>query len=347
MTVHEFDAMDRDFHAACSGDRAAFARLVTGTQRLVASIALAASADVHESEDIAQEVFLLAWQRLRQMKGPASFLPWLRQVTRHRAIDRIRAARYRERTQDHWDELVAGIAGDTAGVAETLIAHEDANVLVRALDELSTDSREVLLLFYREAENGRHVAALLGISEAAVRKRLQRARESLRAETLRQLGSAAQRTAPGAAFTALVSTALLSPCAPSAAAGAAGGAGLSTSGGWSGAIKWLLGPLGGLALSVGIVVVAVCWEIRDSLRRIADTQDRRAMRYNGIVYAALMATYIGLLWHASRADWSREALLAAGGGFSVAIIALAIRRAKLLAKSAAATRNDPANGEET
>ena len=94
MTTHEFAAIDRDFRAARDGDRAAFARLVTETLRLVASIALAASTDVHESEDIAQEVFLFAWLRLREMKGPASFLPWLREVTRNRAVDGIRSARY-------------------------------------------------------------------------------------------------------------------------------------------------------------------------------------------------------------------------------------------------------------
>lgn len=344
MTSQPFAAIDRDFYAARDGDRAAFARLVAATQRMVATVALAVSTDVQQSEDIAQEVFLLAWQRLRLMKGPASFLPWLRQVARHRAIDEIRSARYRERTRDDWDDLVADAAGEGADIAETLIARQDAAVLARAMDEIPADSREVLLLFYREGESGRRVAALLGIGEAAVRKRLQRARDGLRAETLRQLGLAAGRTAPGAAFTALVGTALMSPCTPSAAAGAAGGSGLGASGGLASAWKWL-GPLGGLALSVGVVVAAVYWEMRGHLRRLVDARDRRAMRRNGFVYAALMATYMILLWHASRAGWSREAVLVAGGGFSAAIIALAFRRAKLLAKSASQAGTTPGGDE--
>ncbi|WP_313915590.1 sigma-70 family RNA polymerase sigma factor [Tahibacter sp.] len=326
MTSASFASIDRDFYAAQEGDHAAFARLVAATQRMVASVALAISTDVQQSEEIAQDVFLLAWQRMRLMRGPASFLPWLRQVSRRRAIDAIRSARYRERTLDDWDERVADVAGEGEGIAETLIARHDAAVLARALDEIPADNREVLLLFYREGESGRRVAALLGISEAAVRKRLQRARENLRAETLRQLGDAADRSAPRAAFTLLVSVTVNSPCAP--AAGGTGASGLTAAG------KWLLGPLGALALSVGIVVGAVYWEMRGHLRRLANARDRRAMRRNGFVYAALMATYMILLWHATRSDWSQEMILIAGGGFSVAIIALALRRAKLLAKPA-------------
>lgn len=333
MTSPPFVALDRDFHAAQDGDRAAFARLVAVTQRMVASVAFAISADLQQSEDIAQDVFLLAWQNLRRMRSPASFLPWLRQVARNRAVDAMRSARRRECTQSGWDALVAEVAADDAGVDDALIARQDAAVLARAMDEIPPDSREVLLLFYREGESGRRVAALLGIGEAAVRKRLQRARDGLRAETARQLRSAAGRTAPGAAFTALIGAALLVPSPHSVAAGAAGGSGLGASGGMVSAWKWLLGPLGGLALSVGVVVAAVYWEMRGHLQRLADARDRRAMRRNGLVYAALMATYMILLWHASRSGWSRESILLAGGGFSVAIIALALRRAKLLAKS--------------
>jgi RNA polymerase sigma factor (sigma-70 family) len=335
MTTPVFAALDHDFLAAQQGDPAAFARLVAATQRMVASVALAVSADVQQSEDIAQEVFLLAWQRLRQMKGPASFLPWLRQVARHRAIDEIRATRYRERTQPQWDELVAGVASEDAGIPETLIARDDAAVLSRAMDEIPADSREVLLLYYREGESGRRVAALLGVSEAAVRKRLQRAREGLRMETLRQLSLAADRSAPGAAFTLLVGAALTAPSGPTAAAGAAASAGVVAPSGLTLAWKWLLGAAGGLVLAVGVVVTAVYWEMRGHLRRLADARDRRAMRRNGFVYAALMATYVVLLGYASRAGWSREAILASGAGFSAAIIALAWRRSKLLAQSAA------------
>ncbi|HJU40261.1 MAG TPA: sigma factor, partial [Tahibacter sp.] len=79
--AHDIDiAIAHDFRAAQCGDRAAFARLVAATQRLVTGVALAITADVASSEDVAQDTFLAAWRHLALMRNPASFLPWLRQV---------------------------------------------------------------------------------------------------------------------------------------------------------------------------------------------------------------------------------------------------------------------------
>lgn len=66
------------------------------------------------------------------------------------------------------------------------------------------DSRDVLLLFYREGNSSRQVAALLGLSDGTVRKRLQRARDALQNEWLAQVAEASRHSAPGLAFTTLV-----------------------------------------------------------------------------------------------------------------------------------------------
>lgn len=317
-------AIDRDFSAAQRGDRAAFARLVATTQRMVTGIALAVTADVAQSEDVAQETFFAAWRRLALMRNPASFLPWLRQVARRRALDHVRTGRYREDTSDHWDELVAQLAESRPGPAEALSAREDAALLAQALDEIPADSREVLLLFYREGQDGRSVAALLGLTEAAVRKRLQRARASLNAEFLQRAGLAAERSAPGVAFTGAVVAGLSLQPSPAAAAGA----GLLAKFG----PKALLGAFGGLFASIGLVVGAVYFETRSHLRKLRDPDDRRAMRRNGYVYGALMATYMVVLWRASDAAWEREELLGAAVAFSLGIFALAWSRMRIVGR---------------
>src|SRR4051794_5851125 len=71
--------------AAAQGDAEAFARLVDASRTLVCSIALAILRDVEASQDVAQDVFLAAWRDLGKLRNPASFLPWLRQMTRNRA----------------------------------------------------------------------------------------------------------------------------------------------------------------------------------------------------------------------------------------------------------------------
>jgi RNA polymerase sigma factor (sigma-70 family) len=85
----------RELPAAARGDRDAYGRIVVACQNAVTAVALAITRDVPASEDIAQDAFLAAWQNLRRLQNPSSFLPWLRQITRNLARDHLRANRHR------------------------------------------------------------------------------------------------------------------------------------------------------------------------------------------------------------------------------------------------------------
>ncbi len=99
-------------HAA-SGCQQAYGRIVMACQNTVAASALAITRDIAASEDIAQEAFLRAWQRLAQLHQPASFLPWLRQITRNLARNWLRANRHRALSGEA-AELAIAMAADPA-----------------------------------------------------------------------------------------------------------------------------------------------------------------------------------------------------------------------------------------
>ncbi|MEO5820199.1 MAG: sigma-70 family RNA polymerase sigma factor [Vicinamibacteraceae bacterium] len=210
MTTADALSLGRDLPAAARGDRDAFARLVDGTRSVVASIALAIVRDPDLSRDVAQDVFLAAWRDLAQLRDPQSFLPWLRQTTRHRAYHVLRTERRRAArvTLDDTDTILASAVDASPGTEAAMLADEDARVVRAVLDALPDDTREVVTLFYREGQSSAQVAQLLGISDAAVRKRLSRARDTLRASLLDRFGDVARATAPGAVFTTTVMTAL-------------------------------------------------------------------------------------------------------------------------------------------
>ena len=84
------DRVAGDVTLAAGGDHSAFERLVDMNKSLVCSIALAIVRDWETSEEIAQDVFVAAWTQLGKLRNPASFLPWLRQVTRNRSYDSLR-----------------------------------------------------------------------------------------------------------------------------------------------------------------------------------------------------------------------------------------------------------------
>ncbi len=216
------DAIDllikRELPAAVRGDRDAYGRIVVASQNAVTAVALAITRDVATSEDIAQEAFLSAWHHLPRLKNPSSFLPWLRQITRNLAHDHLRGRRNRMLYGEAADLAIQHAADpDGCPLQQALDAERDA-VAADLISELPAESREALLLYYREGQSSKQVAMLLGLSDAAVRKRLSRARQSVREDLLTRFAEFARSSAPSAAFAVGV-TATLGISKPAAAAG--------------------------------------------------------------------------------------------------------------------------------
>ena len=205
MTTLALDLMlQAELPAATRGSQEAYGRIVHACQNTVTAIALAITRDVQASEDIAQEAFLKAWQQLDRLKNSASFLPWLRQITRNLARDWLRAQHGRPMSGEV-AEIAIGMAADPDPTpAERLLQTEEEIVATDIISSLPEDSREALLLFYHEGQSSQQVADLLGLSDAAVRKRLSRARALVREELLQRFGEFARSTAPTAAFTMIV-----------------------------------------------------------------------------------------------------------------------------------------------
>ena len=286
-------SLDLQVRAAARGDQEAFARLVDATRTLVSSIALAILRDVEASHDVAQDVFLSAWRDLRKLRNPASFLPWLRQMTRNRAHhvlrDRVRSRRVI--SDGEADDLLAAATDPRPGAGEVLLAEEERQLLAAALEGLSDESREVITLYYREGRSVRQVADLLGLREEAVKQRLSRARSRLRQEMLDRLGETLHRTAPGAAFTAGVMTTLaLAAPASAAAAGFGTAAKLSSVG-----FAKLAALLGGAALGALGGILGIFLGARPYLARARDEKERRGIHlYIALSCLAALAASAGI-----------------------------------------------------
>ncbi len=249
MTTLALDLMlQAELPAATRGSQEAYGRIVHACQNTVTAIALAITRDVQASEDIAQEAFLKAWQQLDRLKNSASFLPWLRQITRNLARDWLRAQHGRPMSGEV-AEIAIGMAADPDPTpAERLLQTEEEIVATDIISSLPEDSREALLLFYREGQSSQQVAELLGLSDAAVRKRLSRARALVRDELLQRFGEFARSTAPGAAFTMIVLGGLVGAM-PAASAATVIGSGVLGGG--------LAGKLGTSGLTTGGVTGGV------------------------------------------------------------------------------------------
>ena len=241
-----------DISAAQQGDMQAFGRLVSNCQRSVSSIALAIVKDLDASEDITQQVFIHVWQQLNTLQNPASFLPWVRQITRYRAFNYLRDNKVADRVGgEEADDLLQQFSSGTE-LSEQLARVQQNQIMAAFIDQLPEDSREIVLLYYREEQNSQQAAVLLEISEANVRKKLQRVREALKDQLLARYGKLILTTAPGLGLTTAICSALTAISPPLAAATTTSA--VSTSGGLSKLAALLGGAMiGALAGVVGVI----------------------------------------------------------------------------------------------
>ncbi|NYZ63956.1 RNA polymerase sigma factor [Luteimonas deserti] len=273
------DRIHHELPAARAGDQAAYGRIVHLSQNATTAIALAITRDVHASQDIAQKAYLKAWQQLGRLQNVTSFLPWLRQITRNLARDHLRARHDRLVAGETAELAIAQAADPDSCPMQRIVDDETGRVAADLISELPDDSREVLLLYYREGGNSKQVAALLGLSDAAVRKRLSRARRSLREDLVARFRDFAESSAPGTAFTLVVTAGLAAFAKPAAAGTLAGvAAGSAMGGGVAG--KAALGSAGAFgAAGAGLLFGSLTlWLCRKMVARYADTDaERRAI----------------------------------------------------------------------
>ncbi len=168
-----------------NGDPAAFGFLVDKYKESVYAFAYDRLRNFHDAEDVTQEVFLKAYQRLRTLRRWDSFLAWLYSITSNVCKMWIRAQSRRpdsEFIEDEGTGLLASRSVDSyrEGMRRELLR----DMLDEALDSLPGAYRQVLIFHYLGGMSNKEIARFLGTSPTAVKQRLMRARSRLREEML-------------------------------------------------------------------------------------------------------------------------------------------------------------------
>lgn len=186
--------------AARSGDELAFGHLVERYQKVVFGTVVAIICDFDEAHDIAQEVFLRAWFGLNGLKDASSWAGWLRTIARNRARTWLR----RQQRQPLQERLNMDIADSADSPEHHAEKAERRRLVLSALDRIPEDRRQALVLHYMEGLSASEVAAQLGITPAAVRQRLHRARQQMQEEMENIMADVIRDEAPGVEFSAEV-----------------------------------------------------------------------------------------------------------------------------------------------
>jgi RNA polymerase sigma-70 factor (ECF subfamily) len=150
---------------AAPGDHDAFERLYADYVRMVHAILLG-RVPRRDVDDLVQDVFLVAYTRLRELRNPAAVGGWLAAIARNRATDHLR----KTREQTPLPEELPG--GDPID-AETIAVLD----VIRKMPEAY---RDTLLMRLVEGMSGQEIADRTGLSPGSVRVNLHRGMKLLR-----------------------------------------------------------------------------------------------------------------------------------------------------------------------
>jgi RNA polymerase sigma-70 factor (ECF subfamily) len=162
-----------------------FEAFVRAHQDMVFATAVRLLGNAAEAEDVAQSVFLKAFEQFDSLKSNPAAAGWLRTVARNTCLNHLTRYRARWRLFSEIEQSDSGDAFDAPEVRATSPAHElermdERERLEQALHALPAHQRVPLVLFHFEEASYEEIAHALRISVAKVKSDIHRGREALR-----------------------------------------------------------------------------------------------------------------------------------------------------------------------
>lgn len=157
-----------------AGDPQAFASLVERYERPVYNVALRMLRNPEDARDIAQTVFMKAYQNLSNYDPHHKFYSWIYRMAINESLNILRV---RDRSAGPVDEH---FADESAGPSELLADEQTRDVVLEAVDQLKPEYRAVIVLRYFVDRNYEDMGEILGIDAKTVKSRLYTARQLLK-----------------------------------------------------------------------------------------------------------------------------------------------------------------------
>ena len=177
-SVNRAGENDSDVARAAAGDRSAFERVYREHVNRVFSLCARMVSDRARAEELTQDVFVRAWEKLYLFRGESSFGTWLHRLTVNvvlnaRKVEGRQRSRYEENDDDAGMDSLPGVVGMPLAPGDLLDLEE-------AITKLPPGARRVFVLHDVEGYKHEEIAEMLGVTSGATKAQLHRARLLLR-----------------------------------------------------------------------------------------------------------------------------------------------------------------------
>lgn len=164
-----------DVRAAQAGDGAAFERIYRANVGRVHALALRLTADRQHAEELVQDAFVRAWEKLGSFRGESSFPTWMHRLTINAFLLSARSAKRRgAREEVHADVPDLPVVARDGGLGP-----EGRMDLEQAIARLPVGARTAFVLHELQGYSHEEIASLTGVAAATIRAQLFRARRRL------------------------------------------------------------------------------------------------------------------------------------------------------------------------
>ena len=184
---------DKLVQLTLEGDHDAFAALVEKYQSQIHALAWRKIGDFHTAEDITQEVFLTAYQKLATLTHPDRFAKWLYVIANNLCVTWLRKQaaqpQLQSLTSTNPEELAELCYAEYVAEQQEEKGKESHHALIqKLLDKLREADRTVIRLYYLAEMTCEEISKFLGVSQNTIKSRLSRARKRLKkqAEAIEQ-----------------------------------------------------------------------------------------------------------------------------------------------------------------
>ena len=178
--MHDREADNKIIRRVAGGESAAYAIIVGRYQQYVFTLVLRYVPQRELAEELAQDVFVKAYNFLRNFREESKFSTWLYTIVHTTCLSHLRKkpASARSFDEDELQHLALPFSQNNAG--SVIEQRSEKAMIESAINMLKADDAEVLTLYYQAEQSIEEIAQIIGIPAGTIKVKLHRARQKLR-----------------------------------------------------------------------------------------------------------------------------------------------------------------------